>query len=56
MFLCDTCHGDCPCKTYAFFRSRGKCEDCGEHASCIDCHNLNANPSARPTKDGRNED
>jgi hypothetical protein len=39
MFLCDPCHkkGDCPWDLVELL-SRGRCENCGETAVCVDCH------------------
>jgi hypothetical protein len=39
MFLCEPCHkaGGCTRK-FGEMRSRGRCECCGEGATCRDCH------------------
>lgn len=39
MFICDSCHKkiykvDC----LGFFRSFGRCENCGHASGCSDCH------------------
>lgn len=48
MFLCDECHGNCPCKSWKFMTSRGKCESCDKVASCIDCHEYKKQPDPPP--------
>lgn len=38
MFLCPECHTKEDCNAPHMFRSRGRCEGCGQGAECVDCH------------------
>ena len=37
MFLCYECHKDEGCPYVHFFKSFGRCEDCGLKRECVDC-------------------
>lgn len=57
MFICETCHEKTTCKNgfiEGLMRSRGRCEDCGDLAACLDCQGYKAaKPKPEPQRCGR---
>lgn len=58
MFVCDDCHDERCGMTIIeeMMRSRGRCEDCGKSAACLDCQGYKHLPPKPPVHKIEEED
>lgn len=52
MFLCPECHEKSGCEFPHMFKSRGRCERCGQMADCVDCKTYKQEVTGKPNKHG----